>query len=61
MVLNIYSANAVYKLDLVRSVTVLQGDSGTGKSYMVNLVSQYTRDGKASRVRAKGRQCFRDR
>lgn len=51
MVLNIYSANGVYKLDLVRSVTVLQGDSGTGKSYMVNLVSQYTRDGKASGIR----------
>lgn len=40
-----------YKFQLKRQITLLKGDSATGKSLLVDLVSQYSKYGKASGVK----------
>lgn len=40
-----------YKFQLKRQITLLKGDSATGKSLLVDLVSQYSKYGKTSGVK----------
>ena len=41
---------AHYKFDLFRNITVVRGDSGTGKTTLYNMVADHTRLGDASGV-----------
>jgi len=38
----------LYELDIDRKVTVIKGNSGTGKTALINLISGYIAEGKAS-------------
>ena len=42
-----------FKFDLERNVTIITGDSGTGKTKMINMIRQYSEEGKASGVTLK--------
>jgi hypothetical protein len=42
--------DAVFKFDLYRNITIVRGDSGTGKSTLFDMVSDYTRLKEASGV-----------
>lgn len=42
-----------YEFTLKRNITVLCGNSGTGKTTLYNMVRNYMREGRASGVRAK--------
>lgn len=42
-----------FKFDLERNVTILTGDSGTGKTKLINMVRNYSREGKASGITLK--------
>lgn len=47
-----------FKFDLNRNITIIRGDSGTGKTTLYNLVADYTRLGKSSGVQVKsGKPC----
>ena len=39
-----------YKLEVKRNITIIQGDSATGKSTLIDLISQYNRLGASSGV-----------
>ena len=32
-----------FKLDLIRNITIIRGESGTGKTTLYNMISDYTR------------------
>ena len=49
----IKNRHITFKFDLERNVTVLTGDSGTGKTKLINMVRMYSREGKASGVTLK--------
>lgn len=49
--INIISRKAEYHLELERKITVIKGDSGTGKSSMIRLISQYLELGRDSGVK----------
>ncbi len=42
-----------FKFDLERNVTIITGDSGTGKTKLINMVRQYSEEGKASGITLK--------
>ena len=42
-----------FKFDLERNITIITGDSGTGKTKLVNMVKNYSREGKASGITLK--------
>ena len=39
-----------YKFAIRRNLTILRGDSATGKSMLIDLIAQYVRDGENSGV-----------
>lgn len=39
-----------FKLDLIRNITIIRGESGTGKTTLYNMISDYTRLQEASGV-----------
>lgn len=42
--------DAVFKFDLHRNITIVRGDSGTGKKTLYDMIADYTRLHKASGV-----------
>lgn len=48
--IEIASRKVLYKLEMERKVTVIKGDSGTGKTSMIRLVSDYLDLGKDSGI-----------
>ena len=42
-----------FKFDIERNVTIITGDSGTGKTKMINMIRQYSEEGKASGITLK--------
>ena len=51
--LEIEARKVVYRLDMERKVTVIKGNSGTGKSSLIRLLSDYVELGKDSGVRIR--------
>lgn len=51
--LEIESRKVIYQLDIERKVTVIKGNSGTGKSSMIRILSDYVELGKDSGVRIR--------
>ena len=47
---SIKNRHIAFKLDLERNFTVLTGDSGTGKTKLINMVRMYSVEGKASGI-----------
>lgn len=41
---------AKYSFDLFRNITLITGDSGTGKTTLFRMIADYTREGKVSGV-----------
>ncbi len=41
---------AKYKFDLYRNITIIRGDSGTGKTTLYNMIADYTRDKEKSGI-----------
>ena len=50
-VISITSRKATYHLELERKISVLKGNSGTGKSSLIRLISEYLEYGKQSGVK----------
>lgn len=50
-IISITSRKAVYNLELERKISVLKGNSGTGKSSVIRLISEYLEYGKQSGVK----------
>ena len=50
-VISITSRKATYRLELERKISVLKGNSGTGKSSLIRLISEYLEYGKQSGVK----------
>ena len=50
---SIKNRQIAFKFDLERNITIITGDSGTGKTKLVNMVRNYSREGKASGVTLK--------
>lgn len=42
--------DAVFKFDLYRNITIVRGDSGTGKTTLYEMIADYTRLKEASGV-----------
>lgn len=49
-IISIASRKAIYHLELERKISVLKGNSGTGKSSMIRLIAEYLEYGKQSGV-----------
>ena len=48
-----------FKLNLERNITIITGDSGTGKTKLINMVRAYSEEGKSSGVTLKcDKQCL---
>lgn len=47
---SIRNKHIAFKFDLERNITIITGDSGTGKTKLVNMVRMYASEGKASGV-----------
>lgn len=47
---SIKNRHIAFKFDLERNITIITGDSGTGKTKLVNMVRMYASEGKASGV-----------
>ena len=47
---SIRNRHIAFKFDLERNVTILTGDSGTGKTKLINMVRMYANEGKASGI-----------
>ena len=39
-----------YDFEIVRNITVIRGNSGSGKTALINMISQYERDGESSGI-----------
>ena len=50
-IISITSRKATYHLELERKISVLKGNSGTGKSSLIRLISEYLEYGKQSGVK----------
>ena len=50
---NIKNKQIAFKFLLERNITILTGDSGTGKTKLINMVRNYSREGKASGITLK--------
>lgn len=50
---SIQNNHIAFKFDFERNVTVITGDSGTGKTKLINMVRNYSELGKASGVKLK--------
>ena len=50
-IISIVSRKAIYHLELERKISVLKGNSGTGKSSMIRLIAEYLEYGKQSGVK----------
>ena len=48
--IEIYNNKLHYKLEIKRNITIIQGNSATGKTTLINLVSEYARLGKGSGI-----------
>lgn len=48
--IEVKNRNVSYKFDLSRNITIIKGDSGTGKTTLYGLISDYARLGTASGV-----------
>lgn len=51
--ISIQNRHIAFKFELERNVTVLTGDSGTGKTKLINMVRMYSTEGKASGITLK--------
>lgn len=47
---SVKNRHIAFKFDLERNITIITGDSGTGKTKLVNMVRMYASEGKASGV-----------
>ena len=50
-VIGVTSRKATYRLELERKVSVIKGNSGTGKSSLIRLISEYLEFGKKSGIK----------
>ncbi len=50
---SIQNRHIAFKLDLERNVTIITGDSGTGKTKLINMVRMYSELGKSSGITLK--------
>ena len=50
---SIQNRHIAFKFELERNVTILTGDSGTGKTKLINMVRMFSREGKASGITLK--------
>ena len=50
-VVSVVSRKATYRLELERKVSVIKGNSGTGKSSLIRLISEYLEFGKKSGIK----------
>ncbi|MBQ3919006.1 MAG: ATP-binding protein [Oscillospiraceae bacterium] len=50
---SIKNRQIAFKFVLERNITILTGDSGTGKTKLINMVRNYSREGKASGITLK--------
>ena len=50
-IISVSSRKAVYHLELERKISVIKGNSGTGKSSLIRLISEYLEYGKQSGVK----------
>ncbi len=41
----VQSAHLKYEMDIVRNITIIQGDSATGKTTLVDMIREYTLNG----------------
>lgn len=48
--IEIYNNKLHYQLEIKRNITIIQGNSATGKTTLINLVSEYARLGKGSGI-----------
>ena len=51
--IEIKNARTSFKFTLERNITIIQGNSATGKSTMIDMVRSYANEGKKSGVRLK--------
>ncbi|MBQ5988810.1 MAG: Fis family transcriptional regulator [Oscillospiraceae bacterium] len=51
--LTVKNRHITFKLDLERNITIITGDSGTGKTKLINMVRMFSWEGKASGVTLK--------
>ena len=49
--IRVVSRKTVYRLELERKVSVIKGNSGTGKSSLIRLISEYLEFGKKSGIK----------
>lgn len=48
--IEVYDKYVAYRFEVRRNITVIQGDSGTGKTQLIRLISDYNRGGTSSGV-----------
>lgn len=50
---SIQNRHITFKFDLERNITIITGDSGTGKTKLINMVRMYSEQGKSSGITLK--------
>ena len=47
---HIYDSRVSYHFEIKRNITIIQGDSGTGKTNLINMIADYNQSGISSGV-----------
>lgn len=51
--IEVYNKNVKYLMNINRNITLLRGDSGSGKTYLINMIENVNRAGESSGVSIK--------
>ena len=51
--INVKNKHISFRLNLERNITIITGDSGTGKTKLINMIRAYSEEGKSSGVTLK--------
>ena len=51
--LEIYNNRVHFELEIKRNITIIQGNSATGKTTLINMISEYERLGNGSGITLK--------